>query len=75
MLILNIIAFMVVIVIYIYGKLRTTKEKALRLILWIFLFWQWMDNFVFKFDDWIVFGCNIIIVVIMLMICVKFPRR
>lgn len=71
MLIWNVIAFLVILIIYLYGEWKTAGRKPLRVVLWSFLFWQWMNNFVFNFGDWLVIGCNLFFVTLMLVVYSK----
>lgn len=71
MLILNVVVLLIIFVIYFYGKLRAKGEEMLRGVLWSFLFWQFLNNFIFRLDGWIVIGCNGIFIAIMLFVYSK----
>jgi hypothetical protein len=63
----NIIALLIISAIYFYGKSKN-QGGILRGVLWGFLFWHWLNSFVFGLDGWVVIGCNGIFIAVMLVV-------
>lgn len=68
MLIWSSVACLLIFAIYIFGRKRNIGGRLLVQNLWVFLFFQWVNNFVFRFEDWIVGWVNVFFVILTLMI-------
>ncbi|MDA8522422.1 hypothetical protein [Acidovorax sp. NCPPB 4044] len=55
---------------YIFGIRRDVDGRLLAQPLLGFSFFQWINNFVFRFEDWIVGWANVFFVVLMLFVII-----